>query len=246
MLIARKRFVSFVLVFISLFLILMTACSSGDEKLVFNGTEVLYDGQLVDIEQARKLGTYLDETGFTDGFPKTVELAKSGSIWQFKLIVQDTMINDPGYQEVAAVFAAQMSRDIFSGEPVEIHYCDATMTTLKVVQAQELLSQLVVVDQTEIFFDGINVTSEDAEQLGEFLKDVGFIDGVPKSIQLDSEGAVWHFKMIVADVYIDNPEYTEIYKEFAQQISEDFYNSAPVEIHLCNDYFETIQVVRSD
>ncbi len=246
MLLARKRRFSFFLVLIPLILLYVPACSSGDEKLVFNGTEVLYDSQLVNKEQAKKLGTYLDDTGFTDGSPKTVELAKSGPIWQFKLIVQDTMINDPGYQEVAAVFAAQMSRDIFNGEPVEIHFCDDTMTTKKVVQAQELLSQLVVIDQTEIFFDGLNVTSEDAEQLGLFLKDVGFIDGVPKSIQIDREGSVWQFKMIVSDVYIDNLEYTEIYKEFAKQISEDFYNSAPVEIHLCNDYFETMQVVRLD
>lgn len=224
-------------------LLLISACGDEQDKLVYNGTEIRYDSQQVAKEKVEELGRYLVETEFVDGAEKTVELAKNDGIWQFRMVVQDEYIDNQEYIDITSIFAAQLSQDVFEGEEVEIHYCDSNLETIKVIKIAEDLSQKIVIEGTEIYFDGKVVTLEDAETLGAYLQEVDFIDGSPKSIQLVKEGDLWQFKMVTQDAYIDNQEYIDLVSIFAAQLSQDLLQGQAVEFHFCDQWMNTIRVI---
>lgn len=106
-------------------------CLDG-KRLVFKGGE-LYYAQPVDEAQARKLGNYLVEDGFFDGTPKTVRLVKKDSVWQFQMVIKAGMEQNAEFLALAKQVVGQLSEKVFGGATVELHLCDATLTTLHVV-----------------------------------------------------------------------------------------------------------------
>ena len=109
------------------------ACSNYGTKLDFNGGEVYYTNNVTETE-ARKLGDYLVKEEFFDGKPKTVQLDKSGSTYQFRMVVQKEKQNDPNTVELMKAFAGQISSDVFGNAPTELHICDESLKTVSVVK----------------------------------------------------------------------------------------------------------------
>lgn len=107
------------------------SCTEYGDKLTFNGTEVYYnDG--VTIEQAQKLGEYLIESKFTDGTYKSVQLVKDDTTGNliFRMIINKNIDkNDEMFKD----FSQSISKDIFNGQPVDMHLCDNKFKTLKII-----------------------------------------------------------------------------------------------------------------
>lgn len=102
---------------------------------------------------------------------------------------------------------------------------------------------------TEKEFDGVqlfyteNVTEDEADKLGEYLISSGFADGAEKSVQLEKEGETYQFRMVVKEGFEKKEEFLALAKQFANEMSLDIFDGAPVEVHLCNDHLETLKVV---
>jgi hypothetical protein len=109
------------------------ACSNYGTKLDFNGGEVYYTDKVTEAE-AKKLGEYLVKEEFFDGKPKTVQLDKAGSTYQFRMVVQKEKQNDEGTIELMKTFAGQISADVFNDAPTELHICDESLKTVRVVK----------------------------------------------------------------------------------------------------------------
>ena len=89
-----------------------------------------------------------------------------------------------------------------------------------------------------------NVTEAEAKKLGEYLVKQEFFDGKEKTIQLDKNGGTYQFRMVVMKEKQDDEASMEIFKAFAEQMSADVFNNAPVELHVCNEKLETLKVVK--
>lgn len=115
-------------------LLLFAGCINNyGTKLEFNSGELYYT-ELVTEAQANQLGEFLIETGYFDGEVKTVQLTKIDGTFQFRMVSKDGVADDPEFIELASLYSQQMSEMVFNGAPVEVHFCDDHLKTLRVVE----------------------------------------------------------------------------------------------------------------
>ncbi len=118
---------------IAILLAIGLACKGYGTKLEFNGGEVYYTENANEAD-AKKLGDYLVKDGYFDGKPKTVQLDKSGSTYQVRLVIQKEFQNDQKTADGLKELFGQISKDVFGGAATEIHMCDEELKTVKVVR----------------------------------------------------------------------------------------------------------------
>ncbi|NLJ06779.1 MAG: hypothetical protein GX437_03810 [Sphingobacteriales bacterium] len=89
-----------------------------------------------------------------------------------------------------------------------------------------------------------NVSSEDAQKLGEYLVKVGFFDGNPKTVQLDRRNDTFLFRMVVKKEKQDDSNSVVLLKLFAMKISGEVFNGSPVNAYICDDRLKTVREIR--
>ncbi|WP_457616361.1 hypothetical protein [Lutibacter sp.] len=99
----------------------------------------------------------------------------------------------------------------------------------------------VTYNGTDVYYKN-GVTEAQAHKLGKYLEESEFADGAEKSVQLviDENTNNLTFRMVTIDEAINDSSYDIIFKNFMRELSELFDNK-PVDIHLCNDSFETVK-----
>ena len=123
-----KIFLSFaVLAFV------LSSCGAnhGKEKN-FKGVQLFYTDAVTEAE-ADALGAYLIEQEFADGEEKTVQLNKTGKTYEFRMVVKKGIEKDQENISMFKIVAAELSANVFKGEPVEVHICDDQLKTIQVV-----------------------------------------------------------------------------------------------------------------
>ncbi|CAN5517939.1 hypothetical protein BH10ACI1_BH10ACI1_25710 [soil metagenome] len=123
----------FLTLIIASLLVVGAACNNYGTRLEFNGGEIYYTKNSNESD-AKKLGQYLIEKGFFNGTEKSVQLDKSGSTNQVRIVIQPGQENDEKLAETLKNLARELSGEVFGGAPTEIHLCDNTLKTLKVVK----------------------------------------------------------------------------------------------------------------
>ena len=91
----------------------------------------------------------------------------------------------------------------------------------------------------EIYYkDG--ATEEEAQALGEYLKEIEYFSGNnSNSVQLVRDGDTYVVRFVLKEGYWEKDENMGAYKKMGRDISAMVFDSAPVEVHLCNDQLET-------
>lgn len=102
------------------------------EKLVFNKGELFFEAPVTQAE-AQKLGEYLTKDGFFDGQPKTAQIQKSGTTYEFKMVVKKNMEKDLSFIALLPTVARTLSTQVFDGTPIRIYLCDNLFQTLYVL-----------------------------------------------------------------------------------------------------------------
>ena len=111
------------------------ACTGHGTKLEYNGGELYYTDNVTETD-AKKLGDYLVKSGFFGGKKVTVQLDKSGATYQFRMVVMPEKQNDEPTAVLMKAFAGEISEEVFGGAPVELHICDDSLKTIKVLKAE--------------------------------------------------------------------------------------------------------------
>lgn len=88
-----------------------------------------------------------------------------------------------------------------------------------------------------------NISSYEAHQLGNYCIQEGFFDGNSKTIQIDKNGGVYEFRMVIKKGLENDPDVLDVAKIVAFQLSQDVFNGNQVDIHLCDEYLKTLRVV---
>jgi len=106
----------------------------GTRKM-FNGTELYYTSAVTE-KEADKLGAWLISQGIANGDRKTVQLDKSGSTYELKLVVKKGLEQDQEYADGMKEIGMYL-RGVFNGANVDVHLCDERLQTLRVVPAPD-------------------------------------------------------------------------------------------------------------
>ncbi|MCC6550325.1 MAG: hypothetical protein IT279_09680 [Ignavibacteriaceae bacterium] len=110
---------------------LLVGCSNRGSEKTFNGVQLYYTSDVTEA-QADALGDYLIKSEFANGEPKTVQLAKQGNTYEFRMVVKKGIENDAEYAEIFKIFAKDISDNVFNGSQVDLHACDDNLETLRV------------------------------------------------------------------------------------------------------------------
>lgn len=246
-LVKRKKFIITSL-FTFMFLVLLSGCSGSDygTKLDFAENNELYYTENVTLEEAQALGDYLVEQAFftSGGNGITVQLNKATDIYEFRMVVVEGAEKDQDTLDSMKLFANELSQDVFNGKSLNIHLCDNTLTTLKVVEPDNYGTKLNFGENNELYYTE-NVTLEEAQTLGDYLVELDFFanDGNSRTIQLNKTGSTYEFRMIVKKGLETDNDVIDTMKFLAKDFSSNVFNNQAVDIHLCDNTFETLRVV---
>jgi hypothetical protein len=216
-----------------------TACNNYGTKKMFDSTELYYTKDITDA-QADEIGKYLKDEGFTEGETKTVQIAKSGDTYQFRMVVKEDYDKKEDFESIAAAFAYNLSKDILNDANVEVHFCDDKLKTLKVVKMAEYDRpdyKTLSFDETEISYDN-GITEQEVNNVGNYLIESGFTDGTAKDIVLLKNGETYIFQMVTGKEYYNDNEFRDVVQTFCQELSSVALDSADVEVQLCDENFE--------
>lgn len=222
-------------------LIFLGGCGSEyGTKMEFNGGE-LYHTSSISTEEATRLGEYLVAEEFFDGNEKTVQLDKSGSTYEFRMVVKEGLDQDEDYVANVKYFAAELSEEVFNGDQIDIHLCDEFLSTIRVILAPDFGEKMEF--NGGDLYRTATVTEEEATRLGNYLVAGEFFDGNEKTVQLNKNGSTYEFRMVVKLGLDQDPDFIEVAKAFATELSEDVFQGEQVDIHLCDDNLNTLRVV---
>ncbi|HEX8844659.1 MAG TPA: hypothetical protein VF791_08455 [Pyrinomonadaceae bacterium] len=122
------------LIFVVAASLLSASCSSYGTKLEYKKGKLYYTSNVTEAD-ARKLGDYLDKGGFfSETEERALQLDKAGDTYQMRVSVKEGVDKDPKYEKPFAQIASAVSKNVFGGAKVEVHFTDQYFKTLKVIQ----------------------------------------------------------------------------------------------------------------
>ena len=90
------------------------------------------------------------------------------------------------------------------------------------------------------------VTVKEVNKLADFLIASNFANENEITVQLDKSGNTYLFRMVVREGIENDPEMVEVFKTYAESISEGVFGGKPVDFHVCDKQLQTRMVVSSN
>lgn len=102
--------------------------------------------------------------------------------------------------------------------------------------------KLIEYGSDELYYTS-SVTVAEAYMLGDYLLEGEFFTNQGVSVQLNKVADTYEFRMIVKEGLDKDQDFIEIAKLMSAELSYDVFDDAQVDIHLCDEYFNTLRVV---
>lgn len=103
------------------------------KKVQLNNKIQLFYAEAITVKEAASLGEYLEKNWKDQGYAVSIQLAKNGNMYQFRVPVKKGLERDPDCIRLYKQFAKSLSKHVFHRAAVEIHLCDQQFATLSVV-----------------------------------------------------------------------------------------------------------------
>lgn len=87
------------------------------------------------------------------------------------------------------------------------------------------------------------VSETEAKRLGLYLVENKFFNGEPKSVQITKTNEKYVFRMVLKKGFQPSAFMKESARVFGSQVSQVVFQSAPVEVQVCDDRFKTISIL---
>jgi hypothetical protein len=224
------------------FLFFLSACNNWGDKIKMNEGEVYYKEPAGKTE-AETLAKYLVTTGYFDGTPATVQLLKDGDFYTVNFVIKKGMSEDSSVVEDYKRMSPLLSYNVFQGTIVNIGLCNTDLEREKYIPGFNFGKLIRFGDDDLYYLDRID--KKTAKKFGKYLQESGFFSGRGLNAQLSKKGNVYQFKYNVQKDYEKDEQYRATARAYATLLSRDLFDSAEVEIHLCDNYFNTLAVERS-
>lgn len=72
--------------------------------------------------------------------------------------------------------------------------------------------------------------------------EIEFADGSEKTVQINKSNNTYEFRLVVKKGIEQDQEYIDMFKVFAADLSTDVFNGEQVDVHLCDEYLNTLRV----
>jgi len=126
-------------------MIIPLACDNYGKEINVNNLQLFYK-EPVKEDEAKSLANYITGMpGFAESAKDKIvtgQLLKEGDTYQYKMIPPEGKIDDKEYQDTLALAGALFSKELFNGAKVEIHLCNKTLDTQKVIKMGNLPDEL--------------------------------------------------------------------------------------------------------
>ncbi len=112
-------------------------CTNYGTKLEYGKGELFYTAAVSEAE-AKKLGEFMDKTGYFKGDEgKSVQLDKQGTTYEVKFVMSKGAEKDQAAVQASEAMARLISKRVFDQHLVRVHICDDQFKTLKVVTSDQ-------------------------------------------------------------------------------------------------------------
>lgn len=110
----------------------LESTSKSNDPIKINHLEVYYTNAVTK-DEASTLASYLAKLNYGIETEATVQLNKEDGIYQCRMFILPTYIDNPEFISTMQTGTQELSRDVFNGSPVDIHFCDDQMNTKRIV-----------------------------------------------------------------------------------------------------------------
>jgi len=122
--------VAIIVIVVTLFRVV--SCYQRGTKLTFDKSELYYTSQVTEAE-AKKVGEVLVKLGYFKGTPASVQINKSGGVYEFRAVVKKDIEKDPAMVESFREIGKTISEEALNKAKVVVHLCDTNLKTVYVV-----------------------------------------------------------------------------------------------------------------
>lgn len=228
--------------FVLLAMFVIAACSEYGEKVIHNNGEVYFKEPATETE-ANALGQYLVSSGYFDSIPKSVQLLKEGSTYTVNFVVKKGVSANQEITNDFKLLSPAISYDVFNGSLVNIGLTDDKFESEFFIVGYNF-GERIFFGNDRLYYTK-DISNEIANALGNFLQESGFFQGTGLQAQITKEGEAYQFKYIVKQGFENDAQYKATVSAFGLLISQAVFSGQRLDIHLCNDFMETIEVVPS-
>lgn len=244
---------------------LVSSCNNYGKKVTLAGTkgEVYYKGEGVTEADAKKLGDYLKTVDYiNNNRESSFQLAKQGDTYVLKLVIIKAVYDTiKGIDDSYKALGALVSKNVFDNKKVDVVLTNDVFEGFKTIPYDAAyLKNLdaegsgtndfgkdILIDGTkgEVYIKGDGVTENDAQKLGQHLKEIGYMtDKAPASVQLmkSSDGYLVRF-VYDQHYYETTPDVVKNFNIIRKSISENVFGGQNVAISLANNKMEDFATV---
>jgi len=212
-------------------------------KLVVNSGEIYYrDG--VTAEEADRLGKFLVAEGYFDGTGKTIQVLKEGDSYAFRMVIKQEYLDNEDFKTLLRHFGGKVSRDVFNGKAVVVHFCDDQLKTHSsgAMLDPDPFGKRYKFEHLELFAKG-NVSPELAEKLVQSLAKSAVFKGEEVSVQIVEENGSYQLRYVPVNFPLNALEENAL-RQVARDLTNSFLSKAPIEVHACDEFFKTRAVIK--
>lgn len=206
-------------------------------RLEFNHAELYYT-PAVSREDAERLGTFLVEQKYFAGNRLSVQLTKEGQTFKVRNVMQPGFDKNDAYVTLTATFGAQISRQVFQGEPLDMEMCDAHFKTVRVVPAAAVLKH----NHGRLCY-AVPVSAGEAKQVSEILVRECSFGSAEATVALSNDGQAVHILLSVRPGVEKDHSYDAGFRAIGASMSEEAFHGAPVEVTLCDKQLKPLRVI---
>jgi hypothetical protein len=226
---------------LALVLLALSGCGYGS-KVQHGNIEVYYTDGVTQAE-ADRLGAYLAKTWGAAGGRRSVQIKKTDDGYQFRMVVRKEFQKNENMLKRLQFDAARVSRDVFDGAAVELHACDEHLRTLQAFPPRPDVRYGFVEGKAEVFFAS-DVPKADAERLAKYLAGLIKTAPAPISFKLARRGKAVEVHMVVQAHLLNDANLLAALRRDRGAIAANVFPGATVELHLCDDAFNVLQVLK--
>lgn len=213
-------------------------------------TFVIYSPDQVDPAQVEELlaGLAID---YYNGETVTIDesivyyLGYENSKWQLGRLFTEEALGDPYLEHTLSYFASVLSHEVFEGEEVEVFVNTDWLEEKKFLPGLPQMKSSYQDRNLFIYYNSDIIAETEVAKFSDFLIDAGLVTNELLFISLNRVENTWIMQIETPEVLINDPEYTSIVENLANDISTSHFNGEKLVIEICDEIFWPHVVVES-
>ena len=233
----------------------LSSCSNYGKKVKIEGTkgEVYYKGGATETE-AKKVGDFLKGTGFlAKDKVASIQVVKEGSEYTVRFVYNKEFYEKTaGLENLFKAYGANMSREVFNGQRVNIALSDNTFKDFKKIPYDEsavkaLEGEAFVKEDFDhdtagdIDFYWKGISDEESKTIADYIVKNGAFSGGPVEIYMTKQGDRYLLRFPVKKEYENNESLIGIIEKASKEIKENVFADRPYTFQMTDEKLNALK-----